>query len=62
MALPDGIQWSISTNAYWVGADFYLTRTGNRRGTWWELNDCETLEVRRFKTEAAGLAALAALV
>lgn len=60
--LPAGITWNIGTNAYWVRLDFMLTRTGNRRGTYWELTDCDTLETRRFKSEAAGLAALAALV
>lgn len=61
-AIPAGVSFSSSTNAYWVRADHVLTRTGNRRSTYWELTDCDTLDTRRFRTEAAGLAALAALV
>lgn len=60
-ALPAGITWDISTNAYWIRADFMLCRAGSRYGTHWELTDTDTLETRRFKTEAAGIAALARL-
>ena len=57
-AIPAGVEFSISTNAYWVRADYALIR----RGRTWILEDQDTLEERRFRTEAAGLAALAALV
>jgi hypothetical protein len=56
--LPTGIEFSTSTNAYWVRADYMLIR----RGRTWFLEDQDTLAERRFNSEAAGLAALAALV
>jgi hypothetical protein len=56
--LPIGVEFSTSTNAYWVRADYALIR----RGRTWILEDQDTLEERRFSSEAAGLAALAALV
>jgi hypothetical protein len=55
--LPVGVQFDISTNAYWVRADFALYR----RGRAWILEDQDTLEERRFRSESAGIAALAAL-
>lgn len=56
--LPADIEYDAETRAYWVRADYYLTRAA--RG--WELTDCVNGDDRRFRTEAAGLAALAALV
>jgi hypothetical protein len=56
--LPVGVEFSISTNAYWVRADYALIR----RGRTWILEDQDTLEERRFNSEAAGIAALSALV
>lgn len=56
--IPAGVEWSIGTNCYWVRADYTL----QRRGRAWILQDQDTLEERRFSSEAAGLAALAALV
>jgi hypothetical protein len=55
---PAGVIFDAGTNAYWVRADFYLERKGRS----WVLTDADTVEERRFCTEAAGLAALAALV
>jgi len=55
--LPVGVEFHISTNAYWVRADFALYR----RGRTWILEDQDTLEERRFRSESAGIAALAAL-
>lgn len=56
--LPAGVTYNEATHAYWVRADYYLTRTV--RG--WELTDCVDFELdRRFRTEAAGIAFLAKL-
>ena len=55
--LPVGVEFDIQTNAYWVRADFSLYR----RGRAWILEDQDTLEERRFRSESAGIAALAAL-
>jgi hypothetical protein len=57
-SIPAGVEFSASTNGYWVRADYFLCR----RGRTWILEDQDTLEERRFRTEAAALAALAALV
>jgi hypothetical protein len=57
-SIPAGVEFNAASNAYWVRADFYLTR--GRKG--WVLTDADTVEERFFRTEAAGLAALAALV
>jgi hypothetical protein len=57
-SLPAGVEFSISTNAYWVRLDYALVR----RGRAWILEDQDTLAERRFNSEAAGIAALAALV
>ena len=56
--LPTGVEYSSSTRAYWVRCDFALSR----RGRAWILEDQDTLEERRFYSETAGIAALAALV
>ncbi len=56
--LPTGIEFSASTNAYWVRCDYAVIR----RGRVWILENQDTLEERRFSSEAAALAALAALV
>ena len=56
--LPAGVEFSSSTNGYCVRADHFLCR----RGRTWILEDQDTLEERRFRTESAALAALAALV
>jgi hypothetical protein len=55
--IPAGIEFDNGTNGYWVRADHWL----GRRGRAWILQDQDTLEERRFSSEAAGLAALAAL-
>jgi hypothetical protein len=54
--LPAGITYNEATFAYWVRADYFLTRVVGG----WELIDGEL--DRRFRTEAAGIAALAKLV
>ena len=56
--LPAGVEFNLSTNAYWVRADYFLIRV---RGGW-ELTDCINGEDRLFRSKAAGIAALAALV
>ncbi len=57
-SLPTGVEYSTITRAYWVRCDYALSR----RGRTWILEDQDTLEERRFSSEAAGIAALAALV
>jgi hypothetical protein len=56
-SLPAGVTYDNGTRAYWVRADYFLTRTA--RG--WELTDCIEGTDRRFRSQAAGIAALAAL-
>ena len=57
--LPAGITYNEATFAYWVRADYFLTRVVGG----WELIDMIDGELdRRFRTEAAGIAALAKLV
>jgi len=56
-ALPAGVIFNIGSNAYWVRADYSLERIGAA----WVLTDYDTFDERRFRSEAAGLAALAAL-
>jgi hypothetical protein len=58
LTLPAGIEFDQGTNAYWVRADYFLRRVA--RG--WEITDCCEGDDRFFRTEAAGLAALALLV
>lgn len=55
--LPAGVEFSISTNAYWVRADYALFR----RGRTWIIQDQDTLDERFYRSESAGIAALAAL-
>lgn len=55
--LPTGVEFSISTNAYWVRADYALFR----RGRTWIIQDQDTLDERLYRSESAGIAALAAL-
>ena len=55
--LPAGVEFSFSTNAYWVRADYCLTRVRNG----WELTDLDGND-RLFRSKAAGIAALAAPV
>ncbi len=57
--LPAGVTYNETTYAYWVRVDYFLTRTV--RG--WELIDTINGAMdQRFRTEAAGIAALAKLV
>ena len=56
--LPAGITYHNGTRAYWVRADYYLIRVAGG----WELNDIEEGVERIYRSESAGLAALAALV
>ena len=56
--IPAGIEFSPFTDAYWVRADYSLTRSG--RG--YILEDHDGLTTRRFPSLSAGLAALAALI
>ena len=57
--LPAGITYNEATFAYWVRADYFLTRVVGG----WELIDMIDGELdRRVRTEAAGIAALATLV
>ena len=57
--LPTGVIYNEATFAYWVRVDYFLTRTVGG----WELIDMIDGELDcRFRTEAAGIAALAKLV
>ena len=57
--LPPGIIYNEASLAYWVRADYFLTRVVGG----WELIDMIDGELDcRFRTEAAGIAALAKLV
>ena len=56
--LPAGITYDHGTRAYWVRADYFLTRVAGG----WELTDCIEGVDRRFRPDSAGIAALAALV
>jgi hypothetical protein len=55
-ALPAGVIFNTDSNAYWVRLDYSLERMGSA----WVLTDYDTFAERRFRSEAAGLAALAA--
>lgn len=55
--LPAGIERD-AAGVYWIRADYFLYRVHGG----WELTDCIKYEDRFFRTEAAGLAALVALV
>lgn len=57
--LPTGITYNEASLAYWVRADYFLTRVVGG----WELIDMINGAMdQRFRTEAAGIAALAKLV
>jgi hypothetical protein len=56
--IPTGVEFSPSTNSYWVRADYSL----QRQGAFWILDDMETATETRFRSEARAFAALAALV
>ena len=56
--LPAGVTYDNGTRSYWVRADYYLTRVANG----WELNDIFEGVERLYRSESAGLAALAALI
>ncbi len=59
MTIPTGITYNEATFAYWVRADYFLTRVVGG----WELIDIiDGEQDRRFRSEAAGIAALAKLV